>query len=208
MAPHPADTDLARLVRRCIAGDSAAWDALVERFAGLVYSVARRAGLSNDDAEDVAQTTFLTLYRSLDRIENPDALAGWLSVTAARESFRTKRNSQKYVSLGNEDRTLDDVLAAEDTAADQIADLSISVDKVTTALTQLRQKCRELLSALYLEDQPSYQDISQRLGIPIGSIGPTRARCIESLRNLLKKSGYFNQTDVSAEPFAASGVQD
>jgi RNA polymerase sigma factor (sigma-70 family) len=203
-----ADTELARLVRRSIAGDSTAWDALVERFAGLVYSVAKRAGLSNDDAEDVAQTTFITLYRRLGNIEQPDALAGWLSVTAAREALRTRRNSQKYVTLGEEDRTLDEVLAAEDAAADEIADLSISVEKVTGALSQLRQKCRELLSALYLEDQPSYQDISDRLGIPIGSIGPTRARCIESLRNLLKKSGYFDQADVSAEPFAASGVQD
>jgi RNA polymerase sigma factor (sigma-70 family) len=203
-----ADTELARLVRRSIAGDATAWDALVERFAGLVYSVAKRAGLSNDDAEDVAQTTFITLYRRLGNIEQPDALAGWLSVTAAREALRTRRNSQKYVTLGEEDRSLDEVLAAEDTAADEIADLSISVEKVTSALAQLRQKCRELLSALYLEDQPSYQDISDRLGIPIGSIGPTRARCIESLRNLLKKSGYFDPADVSAEPFAASGVQD
>lgn len=207
MAPHAADLDLARLVRRCGAGDDTAWDALVERFSGLVYSVAKRAGLNNDDAEDVAQSTFLTLYKNLDRINNPEALAGWLSVTAAREAFRVKRVSQKYVSVDDGARGLDELIAAEDASAEEVAELSVAIDAVTQALAALRQKCKELLTLLYLQDSPSYQDISERLDIPIGSIGPTRARCIDSLRTLLKKAGFFDKEDVSATASDASGGQ-
>ncbi len=199
MGSQVAGPDLTRLVRRCHAGDARAWDALVERFSGLVYSIARRAGLNNDDAADVTQSTFLTLYKNLDRIDNPDALGGWLSVTASREAFRVKRVSQKYVTIDDESRGLDELLADEQNAADEVAEFSVSVEVVTQAISDLREKCRQLLSALYLEDEPSYQDISQRLGIPIGSIGPTRARCIESLRALLAKAGFFAGDDVSAE---------
>ena len=190
-------SDLSRLVRRCKAGDHRAWNELVEKFSWLVYATARRSGLGADDAEDVAQSTFLTLYKSLDRIENPDALAGWLSVTAARESYRVKRISSRYVNVGDDERTLDDVLVADETAADELADQSLAVNKVTEAMQQLREKCRDLLTALFAESAPSYQEISSSLGIPIGSIGPTKARCIESLRAILAKAGFFSDGHVS-----------
>lgn len=205
MAPQGHGSDVARLVRRCLAGDPRAWDAIVERYASLVYSVSRRSGLGAEDAEDCAQAVFLKLYKSLDRIENPEAMAGWLSVTAAREAHRLRRTSLKYVNLGEESRTLDELVASEEAAADEVAEQSQSVFAITTAMQGLRQRCRDLLTALYLESEPSYQEISDRLDIPIGSIGPTRARCIESLRALLAKAGFFGRGGVSAAEPVRSG---
>lgn len=195
--------EVGRLVRRCVAGDPRAWESLVRRFSSLVYSVARRAGLNADDAADCSQSVFIKLYQGLDRIDNPDALAGWLSVTAAREAYRLKRLSNKYVNLDEESRTLDDLVASEEAAADELAEQSDHVFAITEAISQLKDKCRDLLTALYLVDSPSYQEISVRLKIPIGSIGPTRARCIESLRGLLSKAGFF---DVSTPPTDLSRV--
>ncbi len=205
MAPHEQGTEIARLVRRSNAGDPRAWDAIVDRFASLVYSVARRTGLGAEDAEDCSQAVFLNLYKNLGRIENPEALAGWLSVTTAREAYRVRRVSQKYVNLDDDSRTLDDLIASEEEAADELAEQSQSVFAIKGAIQGLREKCRELLTALYLVDAPSYQEISVRLNIPVGSIGPTRARCIDSLRALLKKSGYFAVSDVSQDVATHSG---
>jgi RNA polymerase sigma factor (sigma-70 family) len=201
-----APTEVGKLVRRCKAGDQRAWDALVDRFSGLVYGVARRSGLNQDDAEDCAQGVFIKLYGHLDRIENPAALPGWLSVTTAREARRVRRASQKYVNVGEDSRLLDETLASDEAAADEVAALSESVFAVTEAFHGLREKCRQLLTALYLEGEPSYQEIAARLKIPIGSIGPTRARCIESLRALLAKSGHFARDEVSPDqPTASQG---
>ncbi|HXH59939.1 MAG TPA: sigma-70 family RNA polymerase sigma factor [Fimbriimonadaceae bacterium] len=189
-------TDLARLVGRCRAGDPRAWDVLVDRFSNLVFSICRRVGLSHADAEDATQTVFLRLFQNLDRIDEPEALAGWLSVTTSREALRVKRIAGRTVNLDAEDRGLEETLVAEEEAADEVASVAESVFTVTNALETLRKKCQDLLRALYLEDEPSYTEISTRLGIPIGSIGPTRARCIETLRSNLAKAGFFEE-DVS-----------
>jgi RNA polymerase sigma factor (sigma-70 family) len=193
------DADVGLLVRRCRAGDPRAWDSIVDRYAGLVFSVARRAGLGPDDAEDCSQGVFLKLYQNLDRIDNLEALPGWLSVTTAREAYRIRRVSSKYVTIEDGERTLDETIASEESAADDLAELSQSVFAVREAMQGLREKCRDLLAALYMEEEPSYQEISSRLKIPVGSIGPTRARCIESLRALLAKTGFFRRDPVSAE---------
>lgn len=191
MAQSSSHPDLARLVRRCRSGDARAWDILVERFANLVFSAARRVGLKNEDAEDVSQAVFLKLYQNLDRIETPEALGGWLAVTATREAIRVKKITARTVNVADEYQGLEETLAADEAMADKLATVSESVDAITEAIASLRDRCRELLTALYLVDDPSYQEISDRLEIPIGSIGPTRARCIESLRSNLAKSGYF-----------------
>lgn len=175
----------------------------MDRFSNLVFAACRRAGLSHADAEDASQTVFLRLYQNLDRIDRPEALSGWLSVTASREALRVKRISGRTVNLDAESPGLDETLVAEEALADEIAEVSESVDAVTTALATLRKKCRDLLGALYLEDEPSYAEISARLAIPIGSIGPTRARCIDSLRANLAKVGYFG-ADVSGGTRARS----
>lgn len=184
--------DLPRLVMRCKNGDPKAWEKIVDRFSSLVYSSARRVGLGDADSEDVCQTVFIKLYQNLDRIENPEAIAGWLAVTASREAIRVNKIAQKSVTLDEDAPGLEETLVSEEALADELASVSQSVDQIVSVLSELREKCKKLLTALYLEDDPSYIEIAKSTGIPIGSIGPTRARCIEQLRSKLAKTGYFD----------------
>lgn len=196
--------DLEVLVAKCRRGDHRAWSILVERFQRLVYSVPRRIGLTEDDCAEVFQTTFTALHRYLDRIESATTLPKWLTVTASRESYRLKRSYGKApLSFEQEAGTLEDVLAVEESMIDEQVAEATQADTVQQAILDLQDKCRALLSALYLEEDVSYQEIADRFGIAIGSIGPTRARCIEKLRSILNRQGFF-ENDVSAPLNAAS----
>ena len=178
--------DLPKLVDRARRGDSHAWAQLVDRFQNLVYSIARRTGLNSDDAGDVFQATFLALYKNLDRIEQPETLPKWISVTAARESLKLKRNSARYVDDPALMDRLDDVLADEEASAETLAIDAEDADYWRKALVELGGRCEQLLSALYLEER-SYEEITDTLGMPTGAIGPTRSRCLEKLRKLYQR---------------------
>lgn len=178
--------DLPKLVERARRGNSDAWAQLVDRFQNLVYSVARRTGLGSDDAGDVFQATFLALYRNLDRIEQPETLPKWLSVTAAREALKLKRNASRFVDDAAVLDRLDDVLADEEASAEALAIEAEDADYWRRALVELGGRCERLLTALYL-DEKSYDEITSSLEIPMGAIGPTRARCLEKLRKLYQR---------------------
>lgn len=178
--------DLRRLVDRARRGDSQAWDLLVDRFQNLVYSVARRSGLGTDDASDVFQATFIALYRQLDRIEQPETLPKWLSVTASRESLKVKRISSRFVDDGALLQQLEDVLSSEEASAEEMAIDAEDADYWRRALILLGGRCEHLLTALYLEER-SYEEVARDLGFPLGAIGPTRARCLEKLRKMYQK---------------------
>jgi RNA polymerase sigma factor (sigma-70 family) len=183
--------DLDHLVRRCLKKDSRAWSELVDRFQNLVYSVPRRYGLNEEDAADVFQNTFQALLRNLDRIESARTIPKWLAVTASRESLRIKRISAK--SMGAEDRglDLDTVVDYEERSAEENAIHAERSDLLRRHTQSLNDRCRDLLTMLYLEDEPSYQEISEKLNMPVGAIGPTRARCLEKLRKSLEGEGFF-----------------
>lgn len=184
--------DLPGLVERCRRGDSRAWGMLVDRFANFVYSVARRYRLNEDDSADVFQLTFQALHVSIGKIENPETLPKWLAVTASRTSLRILRNQGKTVPLVSEDADLTEVLAAEDETAEQSALLACDSLILREAVTKLGGKCTPLLESLYLREESSYQEISDRLGIPMGAIGPTRARCLDKLRKALTEDDFFS----------------
>jgi len=188
------------LVRRCQAGDQAAWSRIVDEFRTLVHGVARNSGLGEEDRAEVFQATFLALYRSMDRIENPAALGGWLAITASRLAVRlaSKQRAQETSDI----EPLSEVLASEERRADEIVSLSLEGELVRQALENLGGKCSELLRMLYSEDGSSYEEVSARLGMAIGSIGPTRARCLDRLRVVLEKSGFFE------DPTYQSGVEE
>lgn len=183
--------DLETLVKRCLNRDHEAWSLLVDRFQNLVYSIPRRYGLSDDDASDVFQVTFQALLRNLDRIEEPRTLPKWLAVAAARESLRVKRISGRSLSAEERGLDLDALVDSESVAADENAVAAERADAVRRLTSDLKERCRDLLTMLYLEDDPSYQEISEKLGVPIGAIGPTRARCLEKLRKKLEEAGFF-----------------
>ncbi len=171
----------ADLVTRAKGGDNQAWETLVERFAPLIWSICRRYRLGPADAADAGQGVWLRLVDRLTAIRDPAALAGWLATTTERECLRVLRAARRPEALGQ-------VLDAENIPDEQIgmAEHELLVTErhaaLLEALTRLPPKCQRLI-ALLVEDPPvPYAEISARLGIPVGSIGPSRTRCLDKLR--------------------------
>lgn len=176
-----AETDEA-LVTRCVSGDAAAWDALVDRHGAVVWAVARRAGLGHEDAQDVFQNTWRTALEELARLRAGAAVGGWLARIARHQSMRVRRGygiarkSREHVAREDRDETLPD------------ADLERIEERarVQTAMSRIGDRCRRLLSLLYESDPArTYDEIAREMSMRIGSIGPTRARCLEKLTTAL-----------------------
>ena len=177
----------AELLSRAAAHDAAAWQDIVDRYANLLWSVARAHRLSDSDSAEVVQTTWLRLLENLGRIREPERLASWLATTARRECLRTLRLRGRVVLLA-EDGVLDDV----DAGGDPLDAAMITEERDATlwqAFSRLSGRCRSLLRLLMASPAPSYQEVSDALGLPVGSIGPTRGRCLGHLRTLLATDG-------------------
>ena len=161
-------------------GDQAAWSDLVARFRGRVIRVARAHGLDGHQADDVAQETWLRLYRNLDTVRDPFSLGAWIETTARRESLRA------LVGRRREELTGDDV-GVDRPALDEGDDAVLEERRAALARGMKKLSCRQraLMESLLAEPAPSYADVSLRIGIPIGSIGPTRGRCVKRLRQEL-----------------------
>jgi RNA polymerase sigma factor (sigma-70 family) len=176
-----------QLIRSCREGNPTAWQLLLNKYERLVYSIPLRYGLSYDDAADIAQTTFTILIQSLDTLPENSRLGSWLSTVARRHTWRLlKRNRRETASerLDSRDLSEDAVLLGK-SDADSIEhwELAEWLDK---GLSNIGERCRELLLALYFQpDRSSYAAVVERLGMPIGSIGPTRARCLKRLKQVL-----------------------
>ena len=178
--------DIALLVLRAADGDLRAWDRLVDQYARLIWSITAEFKLVESDAADVVQTTWLRLVEHIDRIEYPERVGSWLAATARNECLRTLA-ARKRVVLGHDD---DDLTSAaiyvpeidERLLADERAQV------VRDALSRLPRRWQRLLGMLMADPPVPYTEISDRLGLPIGSIGPTRGRCLAQLRVLLEAS--------------------
>jgi RNA polymerase sigma factor (sigma-70 family) len=179
--PTAGEAPVADLVMRARNGDQRAWDAIVERYAPLVWSICRRYRLSGADTDDAGQAVWLQLVDQIDRIRDPAALAGWLATTTRRECGRIVRAAHRaqppgYVldadKIPDEQTGMadDDLLVAERHAA------------LRQALSHQPPSCQQLISLLTEDPPPPYAEISARLGIPVGSIGPSRSRCLDKLR--------------------------
>lgn len=163
----------ADLVLAVAGGDARAFEALVLRHQRVVFSVARTAGLDRDDAADVTQMAFSALATSAASITQPEHVRAWLCTIARRQSWRIVERRRRERPGDVPDDAVD---------ADTVARTEAVVDLVA-ALDQLRPRCRDLIVALYLADPPlDYESVAAHLGMPIGSIGPTRARCLAQLR--------------------------
>jgi RNA polymerase sigma factor (sigma-70 family) len=194
MSRQPPSDDDESLVRRCLDGDGSAWGVLVLRYQRLVYAIARRGGFDEDDAADVLQTVFLKLIQSLPRLSAPSRLQAWIVTTSKREVINRRRKAEPTVPL--DARTGADMGSGDDPEALQVADEAdgpeASVEhwqrvmRVRRALETLDGPCRRLLLALFGGESPGYEDVARLLDMPIGSIGPTRARCLDKLRRLLE----------------------
>jgi RNA polymerase sigma factor (sigma-70 family) len=176
--------DIGRLVLAAADGTQAAWDELVERFGGLVWHVARSYRLGQADAADVSQTVWLRLVESLPKLREPAAVGGWLATTARNECLRVLRRSGREVVDDSID--LLERSDGEESSPEQIVERGEQSRLVAVALERLSQRCRTLLRALAYSPERSYLEVSEALGMPVGSIGPTRGRCLEQLRRELE----------------------
>ncbi|WP_194924827.1 RNA polymerase sigma factor [Catenulispora pinisilvae] len=182
------DRSPALLLKAAAAGDPEAWHQIVDDYNRLVWSVARGFRLSLADAADVSQTTWLRLVENLDRIQNPDQLAGWLATTARRESLRLIHKTRREVPDSEE--TEDKAPFFSDSDDDGDPETALVAEQERTDLWQafstLSERCRNLLRVVAVTPLESYTAVAQALGMPIGSIGPTRSRCLEQLKRALK----------------------
>lgn len=171
-------TATADLLEAAAAGDQGAWEAIVERFSGLVWATARAHRLSQADAADVAQTTWLRLVEHLDAIREPEALGAWLATTARREALRLIRRGTREQAIGEPD--LFEAPSAE--AIDSALLRGERDGALWRGFARLSDSCKELLLLLVSDREPSYTEIGAALGLSIGSIGPARMRCLDRLR--------------------------
>lgn len=176
---------LGTLVARALDGDDGAWSAIVDRFSGLVWSTARAHRLSAADAADVVQLTWLRLVEHLDRINDPERLGAWLATTARRESLRVIRQSGRQLPVG-------DAEWFEEAAPFEIDAGVLAAERdslLWRAFSLLSERCQALLRLLVSAGEPSYDEVSAALGMPIGAIGPTRMRCLSALRAKVEAAG-------------------
>ena len=179
-------SEIAGLVRGAAAGDRRAWERLIEQYARLIWSITADFKLAESDAADVAQTTWLRLLEHIDRIQYPDRVGSWLAATARNECLRSLA-ARKRVVLGHDEEVLSGVVASEPAVDERI--LADERDQVVRdALSHLPRRWQRLLELLMADPPTPYADISDELGLPVGSIGPTRGRCLAQLRVLLQAS--------------------
>ena len=175
------------LVKAAADGDQGAWDALVEAFAPTVWAIARGHRLSSADAADVFQTTWLRLTQHLDALEEPERVGAWLAATARRECLRVLRLGGQQVAGGPDSGLVPDPTTPVSPDGDVVAHERMRV--VNQLVEELPPRSQILLRLLSVDSPLSYRDISEALSMPIGSIGPTRARALERVRRVAVTAG-------------------
>jgi RNA polymerase sigma factor (sigma-70 family) len=176
------------LLEACRAGDGVAWEALLSRFSRLVYAIPRRAGLSSEASADIFQDVFARLLEHVDRLEQPERVRSWIVTTARRATLHALRGPVQTAPGDEADRELLNVVDTDPLPGEAMERLE-QWHAMRAAVQQLDSRCGELVQLLfYGSERPSYTDVAAALGVPAGSIGPTRARCLEKLRRLLERT--------------------
>jgi RNA polymerase sigma factor (sigma-70 family) len=187
--PVAGSEEIAGLVARAAVGDQKAWNEIVDRYTSLLWAVGRAYRLSTADVSDITQTTWLRLLENLGRIREPERLPGWLATTARRECLRVLRRSGRETPGWDEP-----VLADRPDHSIEPLDEALLTDERDSELwrcfLRLTERCQRLLRVLMAVEPPSYAEVSAALDLPIGSIGPTRMRCLRDLGEIARESGY------------------
>jgi RNA polymerase sigma factor (sigma-70 family) len=172
------------LIRACRNGNTGAWRSLLDTYERIVFSVPRRYGLSTEDAADITQLTFTILVRSIDTLPDDSSLGAWLTTVARRHTWRLLQRNRRDGVQKHKDLE-ENTPAVADADTENVEQWELS-EWLEHGLSLIGKPCRDLLSALYLDpEQPSYSQVAGRLGMAIGSIGPTRIRCLKRLRQVL-----------------------
>jgi RNA polymerase sigma factor (sigma-70 family) len=171
------------LVQGCLDGDETAWKQLVDRYGRLVYSIPRRYGLSVADAEDIFQNVFTIVFRQLGSLRDQTRLSAWVITITHRQTQRLLRGLPDHESI-------DDEANSADAQALEGIQRWERRQMLHEAMSQLDPRCRQLLTDLLRESVPNYEELAGRLGMAVGSIGPTRARCFKKLEAILAALGF------------------
>lgn len=183
---------LARLLAAARAGQRSALNEIVRELSPLLWQVARAQGLDRPASEDVVQTTWLSLLRSLNGISNPAALVGWLITVTKREAWRVRDTGRRQQPV--DDQHFADLPDPTPGLEERLA-RSERDEALWTAVGQLPQRCRELLRIVAFVHRPNYDSVSRALGMPRGAIGPNRGRCLGKLRELLATDPHWSWND-------------
>ena len=184
-------SDASSCFRRWLDGDQAGLDELVATMTPVLWHVVRAYRLSQDSAEDVIQTTWLALVRRRDNIEDAQAVGGWLTMTARREAWRVSQKSSRAVPV--EDVEFETHLPAQRSAESEAVQHD-DEDRLWLAVATLNERCQRLLRIVAFEHRPDYKAVAETLDMPIGSIGPTRSRCLAKLRAALGDAADAEET--------------
>jgi RNA polymerase sigma factor (sigma-70 family) len=192
-APILAERSDRELVDACLSDNSAAWEALIRRYERLIYSVPIRLGMSPQEAVEVFQSVCFILFKKLGTLREHERIYSWLITTTTRECWRAgaqkRRESERLQSNGQNGP----IASGETVSAEQLAYERRLAEQqhevVRRAMSQLPEKCRDLLTMLYyVSEEPTYEDVARSLNMPISSIGPTRGRCLAKLKRILRDS--------------------
>ncbi len=189
---HKNDRDLILACRR---GEAESWEVLVNRYQRLIFTIPLRAGLDEDQAGEVFQRTFAALLEHLDRIEQPERVRAWLVTTARRDALRMAAQLNTELSFSdvdqsNRETTYEDV-PGDDLLPDEEVERLEEQHLIRAAIASLDERCRRLLTLLfYRPTPPAYDEIAATLDMPAGSLGPTRARCLQKMRRQLEETGF------------------
>ena len=182
------------LLKGCRRGDQSAWEALVARYQRLIYAIPRRAGLDEDAASEIFQDVFAALLESISTIEQPSRLQAWLVTTAKRKTWRAVSRAKLLRPFASgEDEVGEEMYDIPDERVLPDEELARLEEQhlIRAALAELGERCRGLRRMLfYTPEPPPYSEIAATLGTSEGSIGPTRARCLRKLLDILKKKGF------------------
>ena len=177
--------DVALLVRQAAAGDKSAWERLVDQYSRLIWAMTRDFRLAEIDAADVVQATWLRLLEHIGRIEYPERIGSWLATTARHECLRHLAASKRVTLVDDHDATFGGTVAAQPEVDERLL-AEERAQAVRAAVAMLPMRSQRLLELLMADPPVSYVEISDQLGLPIGSIGPTRGRCLDRLRLILQ----------------------
>jgi RNA polymerase sigma factor (sigma-70 family) len=175
---HTHTIDVGVLVHAAAGGDQQAWSLLVDRYSKLVWAIARNHRLSAEDAAEVSQTTWLRLAEHIDRLQDASKVGGWLATTARHEALRVLRGAGRQIPMGDD-------MPEPECPAIELDDELLRSERDTLlwrAFSRLPARDQALLRLLISDPMPSYEEIGAAMGMPVGSVGPTRARCLERLR--------------------------
>jgi RNA polymerase sigma factor (sigma-70 family) len=180
---HVIWDDSAAAFSRWLSGEPGAMDELVHTMTPVLWQVVRAYGLAQDQAQDVVQTTWLTLVQRSGSIADPHAIAAWLLTTARREAWRVSKRSAASIPVSDEvlEAVTDDEASAEDVALARDGE-----NRLWACVRRQSERCQRLLRIVAFEQRPDYAKIARDLGMPVGSIGPTRGRCLSKLREALE----------------------